>query len=314
LVLLFWGVVKVSLELDWKKMADELFEVKTQFYLGNYQGAINEANQVKITNEEKKLEKSVYLYRSLIAQRKFGTVIGEISDNAAPSLRAVKILATYLQSPGNKREKSVTDIKNLLSSAFDPTVALIAGTIYYHEGNYDDALRALHNSPTLESLALQTQILLKIFRLDLAKKQLSVLKNQEDDATLTQLTEAWVNIAIGGEKYQEAFYIFQELAEKHSVTVKLLNGQAICHIHNGKYEDADDLLMEALERNNNDPETLVNLIVVGRQRQKSEEIINRYISQLREADPSHAFIREYDRAEALFNNNAKNYAPSKESS
>jgi len=293
-------------------MADELFATKTQFYLGNYQGAINEANQVKVTSDEKKLEKSVYLYRSLIAQRKFGTVIGEINDNSPPPLRAVKILASYLQSPaGSKREKAVADIKNLVSSAFDATIALIAGTIYYHEENYDDALRALHNSSSLESLALQTQVLLKISRLDLAKKQLAALKNQEDDATLTQLTEAWVNIAIGGEKYQEAFYIFQELAEKHSVTVKLLNGQAICHIHSGRYEDAEDLLMEALERNNNDPETLVNLIVVGRQRQKSDEIINRYISQLREADGAHPFIRDLDRVESLFHNSAKNFAPSK---
>lgn len=98
---------------------------------------------------------------------------------------------------------------------------------------------------------------MKINRLDLAKKQLNIMKSQEDDATLTQLCDAWVNIASGGstsssgtpsQKFQDAFYVFQELAEKHSQTVKLLNGQAICHIHNLKFEDAEDLLMEALER------------------------------------------------------------------
>jgi coatomer protein complex subunit epsilon len=90
--------------------------------------------------------------------------------------------------------------------------------------------------------------LLKISRIDLAKKQLQAMKSIEEDATLTQLTEAWINIFLGGEKTQEAFYIFQELAEKFSVTVRLLNGKALCHIHSGRFDVAEDLLMEALER------------------------------------------------------------------
>jgi len=100
----------------------------------------------------------------------------------------------------------------------------------------------------LLSQALQVEVLLKISRIDLARKQLQVMKNSEDDATLTQLTEAWLNIYLGGEKTQEAFYIFQELAEKHSITVRLLNGKAVCHIHSGRFAEAEDLLMEALER------------------------------------------------------------------
>ena len=52
----------------------------------------------------------------------------------------------------------------------------------------------------------------------------------------------------GGEKYNEAYFIYQELAQKHAVTVKLLNGQAICHMLQGKYTEAEELLMEALER------------------------------------------------------------------
>ena len=47
---------------------------------------------------------------------------------------------------------------------------------------------------------------------------------------------------------QEAYYIFQELADKHTVTPLLLNGQAVCYIAQGKYEDAQTALQEALDR------------------------------------------------------------------
>ena len=135
----------------------------------------------------------------------------EIKDDAQTALQAVKLLATYKSKPDMKDMVLMT-IKEWLadaSTANNPVLQTVAGIIYLELGELEEAARVVHAGTTLEMVSLQVQIYLRMSRVEVAQKSLALMSRMEDDATLTQLTGAWVNMALGGEKVQEAFYTFQ---------------------------------------------------------------------------------------------------------
>ncbi|KAJ3197396.1 hypothetical protein HK101_003822 [Irineochytrium annulatum] len=262
---------------------DELHSLRNQFYLGGFQQVVNDATNPAVVprSDQARNDRRVYLYRAYIAQGRYNPALNEITDSDSPELVAVKALAKYLTSSDTAgKEGAVKTAQALVEQGISsPLLAVVLASIFYQDGLFEDALKAVVLFPkNLECLAFAVQIYLRIDRVDLARKEVTAFKTWADDATLAQVVEAWVNVFAGSEdKYQEAFYTFDELASSNVVTPRLLTGKAVCKMISGKFNEAEELLVESLNRNSSDPETLANLIICAHAVGKPAELPQRYM-------------------------------------
>ncbi|GAY33835.1 hypothetical protein CUMW_008210 [Citrus unshiu] len=275
---------------------DHLFNLRNNFYLGAYQAAINNSDLTNLPPDDA-VERDCLVYRSYIALGSYQLVISEIDESAATPLQAVKLLALYLSSPDNK-ESTISSLKEWLSDpaiGSNVTLRLIAGIVFMHEEDYNEALKHTNAGGTMELHALNVQIFLKMHRSDYAERQLRAMQQIDEDHTLTQLANAWLNLAVGGSKIQEAYLIFQDFSEKYPMTGLILNGKAVCCMHMGNFDEAEGLLLDALNKAN--PETLANLVVCSLHQGKST---SRYLNQLKLTHPDHMLVKRASSGDESF--------------
>jgi coatomer protein complex subunit epsilon len=85
------------------------------------------------------------------------------------------------------------------------------------------------------------------------------------DNLLVNLAESWLGLRIGGEKYQQAFYVFEELGQAEATSAsKSLVGQSIAELHLGRYPEAEAAIGQALAKDPNDADALVNAVVLSK--------------------------------------------------
>lgn len=292
---------------------DELFTLRTLFWLGSYQAAINEANSLTRINPSLKSEKDEFIYRSYLGLGQPNIVLSEIVENpnTPVGLRAVKLLATYLEDPSSK-EIAVLQLNEWLSdpvASGNKTLKMMAATLFLHEDNVKEAYKAIGNPSTLEQYALLVQIHLRIDRADLAQKELKTMKSLDDENALTQLASAWVNLSSGQPaKIQEAAYTYDELIDKYGSSPSLLNGLAVAKMHQGQWEEAEAALKEAITKAPTDPDSLSNMITLCHHTQKPADVINRFVNQLKGKAPNHPFVQSLEMFDRAFDRVASTLA------
>lgn len=283
-----------------------LIDITNAFYTGNYQQCITLAEKIKKQN----LEKDIFMYRSYLATNRYRVVLDEVSSSSG-DLMAVRIFADYLLNK-NKFADLIEIFEKKIKSDDEIHVVwrTIASIMYVHENQFEEALRILNGMSDLECQAIQVYIFLRMSRLDLAKKILAAMTEKSDDDTLTQLAQAWFNLELGGEKLQDAHYIFDDFKDKFMPSVLLLNNLAVCALGQQKFDDdTNSYLRDGLDKEANNYDLLVNFIFYSQQTDKNAEpVINRYLSMLKETCKNSELVEDLAKKETEFDRLCQSYS------
>ncbi|KAJ2258359.1 hypothetical protein GGI13_000631 [Coemansia sp. RSA 455] len=272
-------------------IVDDFYTARNLLYLGAYPQALS--NLATLPRTVDATERQSLQYRAYLGQGNQALVLSEIP---ATTPNAV------LQAIRNLAQQGPVDLTFDPVNLQNPTFVAITAQTLSSAGQTDDALRMLDMHPrNLECTLLMVAIYLKIGRLDLAQKLVARVRHWAEDAPIAQLAEAWTALAQGGLKYNEAYYVFVELAQASAVsTARLFCSLAVVKLHLGQYEEAQAHLQSALEKDPNDPDTLANLVVCASLTAQSPEVRARYLSQLAHVAPKHPFIADLEQASARF--------------
>ncbi|XP_004533883.1 coatomer subunit epsilon [Ceratitis capitata] len=275
-----------------------LFYARNEYYIGNFMGSINFVLPEQGTATTDLLS---YMYLSYLAIDSGRLIASDIKENNSTALLALRYVNEAFEQP-SKIESILEKLTDKVASEEDETNIwhIATAIVYCYDGQFENALKILHGSTNLESMALSVQCLLRLNRIDLAKQLVAKMQEISDDATLTQLAQAWVALSLGTEQMQDAFHIFQEFCEKHNPTPLLLNGQAVVHLGLERYEEAEAVLRDALTKKHNDYDTLINMMVLAHLTGKSHEAIARYWEQLKQFHPKSEFVADLEKKSTEF--------------
>ncbi|KFX92784.1 hypothetical protein O988_07125 [Pseudogymnoascus sp. VKM F-3808] len=280
----------------------ELVDLRDHFAAGRFQEVVD--YDTSSLSEENKLPAHVLALRAKIALGDAAEALEEIKDaESAPEYQAVK---AYAEHATGKTADALKVAEELAASAGDnATVQLLAGSVLQSEGKTEEALALLsQHQGNLEAVALIVQIHLQQNRTDLALKEVLAAKKWAQDNLLINIAESWVALRVGGEKYQEAFYVFEEIAQAPSgaATLALLS-QAVSEIHLGRFEEAEAALSQAIKQFPDNADVIANMAVLSILSGKDR---SEYVQSLQKLDPEHPYIKGVEEKSDLFDKAASN--------
>ncbi|KAI9669502.1 MAG: hypothetical protein M1829_005091 [Trizodia sp. TS-e1964] len=243
----------------------ELLTMQNAFHQGQY-SVVSNFDTSSLSPENAPLAQILALRARIAAgeaKEALATLESLGKTKYSPDFLAIKALAEY--TVGNKAAalKLAEDLATEHSE--NSTVQVLAGTVLQASGKSEEALTLLSkHEDSLEAVALIVQIHLEQNRTDLALREVQTARKWAQDSLLVNLAESWVGLRVGGEKYQQAFYVFEELAQTASTSsTRSIVGQGIAEIHLGRYPEAEAALEQALEKDPKNADLLANTIVLS---------------------------------------------------
>ncbi|KAJ5628048.1 hypothetical protein N7490_010276 [Penicillium lividum] len=283
----------------------ELLNIHNAFHSGQYQEVID--FETAALSPENQLPARVLKLRAQIALGQSAEVLVAVSsEEDTPDLAAVKALAQQVLGKTDAALQLAQDLSENYPD--NVTVEVLAATVLQAQGLSEEALALLaKHQGNLEAVALIVQIHLQQNRADLALKEVQAAKRWAQDSLLVNLAESWVGLRVGGDKYQSAFYVYEELASAPSTSAPLsIVGQAVAELHLGRLPEAEAALTAALEKHPEDAELIANTIVLNVLSGKPSTDLE---ARLKQIQPSHALLADIQEKSDFFDTAATKYAP-----
>ncbi|EPE03099.1 coatomer subunit epsilon [Ophiostoma piceae UAMH 11346] len=282
----------------------ELINIHNHFHQGQFQ-EVADYDTSALSSENGPAARILQL-RARVALGDAVGVYKEVKGESDPALLAIGALAE--QSAG-RTESALATIESLLKSAADnATVQIVGGTVLASAGKADEAIALLsQHDANLDAVALIVQIHLSQNRNDLALKEVVAARRWAQDSLLVNLAESWVGVRVGGERYQQAFYVFEELAQSPaSSSVRTLVAQAVSELHLGRTEEAQAALEQALKADPESADAVANLLVLSVLSGGSETA--EATANLKTLDAAHPLLADLEEKSELFDKAASKYS------
>ncbi|CAK7220450.1 hypothetical protein SCUCBS95973_004160 [Sporothrix curviconia] len=280
----------------------ELINIHNHFHQGQYQDVAD--YDISSLSPENSLAARVLQLRARVELGEAKAVLADVKGESDPALQAVGALA---EQRAGRTDAAVATITKLAESAGDnAAVQIVGATVLQAAGKSEEALALVskHDS-NLDAVALIVQIHLQQNRNDLALKEVVSARRWAQDSLLVNLTESWVGLRLGGERYQQAFYVFEELAQAPaSSSVRSLVAQAVSELHLGRTEEAQAALKQAVKADPEAADVAANLLVLTILTGKDT---TEATANLQSIDAQHALLVDLEEKSDLFDKAAAKY-------
>ncbi|ODV92131.1 hypothetical protein CANCADRAFT_723 [Tortispora caseinolytica NRRL Y-17796] len=206
----------------------ELYQLHRDFYLGDY-------NKVLSTSPENFSPELRELALMIVAKARIAIgdhvgVLEGLQGVGSTTLQAVMALAQAYDDP----ELAVDMVAEL--APYDSYTAPLAAMVLYRGGRIEEAISTAQAAEdSIDAVAVLAQILIATGRLQEADATVQNAKKWAQDNIALNLAEAWVDMAIGGERYVQAVYIYEELTGNDERS-PLFQAQKVAQVLSGYIE------------------------------------------------------------------------------
>jgi len=277
---------------------DELCQARDNFYAGFFERSCRLALSVSPSNDAVASDKEALIALSKYAS---GTISSSEEESYLaslnPSVRAVGLAVSSTKS--DTKDDDFQQLRAVVSGTSDPTAILVLSCLLLHQGKYAECVEVTEKASTLEVKACRVQALIMMNRVDLAEQVSRQMASENDDAAVTKLAGAWVNIATGN--YQEAYLTYGDLQEIYasdkSDSLTTLTGKVVANMQRRQWPEALEELLRAAVK---DPLHVLPSLISCHHHMRNYVEADKCYAKLSELCPEHTMVQGMKKLDRVF--------------